>query len=150
MIKQKQGPHVPVATIARWKENKRRLANDHLIESIDWAGGHLTTGILGTHLLLPVLSKSGKLDLAYDLLLKTDFPSWGFQIENGANTIWERWDSYDVEKGLHEDSTNSLNHYAYGAVGEWFYSTIAGIESDGPGFKQIIIRPQMGDRKSVV
>lgn len=125
-------------------ENKRRLANDHLIESIDWAGGHLTTGILGTHLLLPVLSKSGKLDLAYDLLLKTDFPSWGFQIENGANTIWERWDSYDVEKGLHEDSTNSLNHYAYGAVGEWFYSTIAGIESDGPGFKQIIIRPQMG------
>lgn len=125
-------------------EDKRPMAFAHLIEAIERSNGHLSTGILGTHLLLPVLTDFGRVDVAYDLLLQSDFPSWGHHIENGATTIWERWDSYDAEKGLHEDSTNSLNHYAYGAVGEWFYSTIAGIESEGPGFKHIIIRPQLG------
>ncbi|MEZ4720391.1 MAG: glycoside hydrolase family 78 protein [Flavobacteriales bacterium] len=103
----------------------------------------LTTGIHGTKFLMPVLGEYD-LGLAYQLLNNTKFPSWGHHIENGATTIWERWDSYSDTSGFHKDSTNSLNHYAYGSVGEWFYSTIAGIESDGSGYKHIIIRPQPG------
>lgn len=119
-------------------------ANFHLLSSIREKDNHLTTGILGTNLLLPVLTELGHIDLAYKLLLNTDFPSWGHHIRNGSTTIWERWDSYSTEKGFHEDSTNSLNHYAYGSVGEWFYSTICGISSIGPGYKKIQIHPYPG------
>ncbi len=116
----------------------------HLVKNIESKNYHHSTGILGTHLLFPELTETGHLDIAYQLLLNEDFPSWGHQIKNGATTIWERWDSFSSEKGFHEDSTNSLNHYAYGAIGQWFYSTIGGINSIGPGFKHIRIQPQPG------
>lgn len=116
----------------------------NLLNNIEQAGQGLSTGILGTHLLLPTLSQNDKLEKAFQLLSNTKFPSWGHQIENGATTIWERWDSYSDSSGFHKDSTNSLNHYAYGAVGEWMYSTIVGIESDGPGYKHINICPTPG------
>lgn len=125
-------------------ESEKPRMLKHLIQRIYDADTTLTTGIHGTALLLPVLSEFGHTDLAYKLLLNTKFPSWGHHIENGATTIWERWDGFSYEKGFHKDSTNSLNHYAYGSVGEWLYSNIAGIQNGGNAFKEIIIAPQIG------
>ena len=116
----------------------------HLLNTIYASDTSLSTGILGTKLLLPILTKYGHIDLAYRLLLNEQYPSWGNQINNGATTIWERWNSYSSFQGFHEDSTNSLNHYAYGSVGEWFYKTIGGIQSLEPGFKKVLIHPMPG------
>ena len=72
------------------------------------------------------------------------YPSWLFQVKLGATTMWERWDGWTPEKGFQDAGMNSFNHYAFGSVGEWIYGTAAGIGSDGPGFRKIIIRPQPG------
>jgi alpha-L-rhamnosidase len=93
--------------------------------------GHLTTGFVGTPYLLHVLSDVGRLDLAYRLLLRREFPSWLFPVvKGGATTIWERWDGWTEEKGFFDPEMNSFNHYAYGAVGEWLYGTLAGLDLD--------------------
>jgi len=112
---------------------------------------HLTTGFLGTPLLLPVLSRYGQTDLAYDLLLQTTYPGWLYPITQGATTMWERWNSYTHKDGFGDVSMNSFNHYAYGAVAEWFYQTIGGIRPDyssfaNAGFKRFILAPQPGHR----
>lgn len=106
-------------------------------------GNHMATGFLGTRPLLPVLSDAGQHDLAMFLLQSREFPSWGYEIDNGATTIWERWDSYTREDafGRHNAAMNSFSHYAFGAVCEWMFHTVAGIQSGGPGFKQVVIRP---------
>ncbi len=125
-------------------DSRRELAIQHLLDDIEQRGPALTTGIQGIKMLLPVLSEIGRSDLAYQLLMKRDFPSWGYHIDNGATTIWERWDGYSADSGFHEDITNSFNQYAFGAVGEWMFSTIAGIDQAERGYKSIIIRPQPG------
>ena len=112
---------------------------------------HLSTGFLGTPLLLPVLTRFGQLDLAYDLLLQTTYPGWLYPITQGATTMWERWNSYTHETGFGDVNMNSFNHYAYGAVAEWFYETIAGIQplEDNPetlAFKHFRLAPQPGKR----
>ena len=112
---------------------------------------HLSTGFLGTPLLLPVLTRFGHLDLAYDLLLQTTYPGWLYPITQGATTMWERWNSYTRETGFGDVNMNSFNHYAYGAVAEWFYETIAGIQpiEDDPNalaFKRFRLAPQPGSR----
>lgn len=116
----------------------------NLLGAFESRSNRLSTGILGTSQLLPVLTSIGRLDLAYSLLLQDEFPSWGYQINQGATSVWERWDSYTSEEGFHEDSTNSLNHYAYGSIGQWMYSTIAGIVRTAPGYRRFTIRPQPG------
>ncbi|MCH8330893.1 MAG: rhamnosidase, partial [Bacteroidetes bacterium] len=123
---------------------KREWATEKLVQRIYDNDTCLSTGILGTPLLLPVLADNGQLELAYTLLTNTKYPSWGKHIENGATTIWERWDSFEPDKGMHEDSTNSLNHYAYGSVGEFMYKYIGGIQAIKPAFKQIRIYPRPG------
>jgi alpha-L-rhamnosidase len=107
---------------------------------------HLSTGFLGVGLIAPVLSANGKSDVAYTLLLNDTFPSWGFSIRQGATTIWERWDGWTPEKGFQDAGMNSFNHYALGSVGEWLYSTVAGIAPDPerPGFKHVLLAPQPG------
>ena len=110
---------------------------------------HLSTGFLGTPLLLPVLTRFGHLDLAYDLLLQTTYPGWLYPITQGATTMWERWNSYTRETGFGDVNMNSFNHYAYGAVAEWFYETVAGIQpiDDDPtavAFKRFRLAPQPG------
>ena len=99
---------------------------------------------MGTPLLNPVLTKFGKTDIAYKLLLQKTYPSWLYSILQGATTMWERWNSYTRDNGFGDVGMNSFNHYAYGAIGEWMYNTVAGIELDpeNPGYKHIIIRPQ--------
>jgi len=116
-----------------------------LIESRDW---HLSTGFVGTPLLCPVLSRFGRSDVAYKLLLQDTYPSWLYQIRNGATTMWERWNSYSKEHGFSSADPidmNSFNHYAYGAVGEWIYSVVGGIRSLKPGFREVLIAPEPGE-----
>ena len=85
---------------------------------------------------------SGNLDVAYRLLNQDTFPSWGYSIKNGATTIWERWDGWTDEKGFQDPGMNSFNHYAFGSVGRWLFNTVAGIDTEGPGYKQIRIEPR--------
>ena len=105
--------------------------------------GCLQTGFLGTSILMATLTENGMADIAYDLLLQRKNPSWLYSVDNGATTIWERWNSYTLENGMGPKGMNSFNHYAYGAVCEWIWETAAGIAADTavPGFKHIIMKP---------
>ena len=106
-------------------------------------GNCLQTGFLGTSILMPVLTENGMADIAYDLLFQRNNPSWLYSIDNGATTIWERWNSYMLDRGMGPAGMNSFNHYAYGCVCEWLWETAAGIAADpsDPGFKTIVMRP---------
>ena len=103
----------------------------------------LQTGFLGTSILLPTLTENGMSDIAWELLFQRKNPSWFYSIDNGATTIWERWNSYMKDKGMGPQGMNSFNHYAYGVVCEWLWETAAGIASDpaDPGFRHIIMKP---------
>src|SRR6266571_3548656 len=109
-------------------------------------GMHLTTGFLGTPQLLPVLGATGHLDVAYGLLLQRSYPSWLYPITRGATTMWERWDGIRPDSSFEDAGMNSFNHYAFGAVGNWMYRTIGGIEPDprAPGAKRVLIAPHPG------
>ena len=106
-------------------------------------GNCLQTGFLGTSILMNTLTDNGMADIAYELLFQHKNPSWLYSVDNGATTIWERWNSYMLDKGMGPQGMNSFNHYAYGSVCEWMWKTAAGIAADTaqPGFKHIIMRP---------
>ena len=106
-------------------------------------GNCLQTGFLGTSILMGTLTDNGMVDIAYELLFQRKNPSWIYSIDNGATTIWERWNSYTLESGMGPKGMNSFNHYAYGAVCAWIWETVAGIAADTsePGFKHIIMKP---------
>ena len=125
-------------------EDKREPATRHLIEDLREKDWHLSTGFVGLSYLVPTLTETGHLDIAYRLLNNDTFPSWGYSIKNGATTIWERWDGWTEDKGFQTPSMNSFNHYAFGSIGRWLFGTVAGIDTDGPGYKRIIIRPMPG------
>ncbi len=127
-------------------ENALQQTIDFLVQDIEVARNcHLSTGFLGTPLLLPVLTRIGRTDLAYRLLEQTTYPGWLFPVTNGATTMWERWNSWTPDQGFGEASMNSFNHYAYGAVGEWFYETICGIQpGEQGGFRHFRLAPQPG------
>jgi alpha-L-rhamnosidase len=111
-------------------------------ETADNSG--MTTGFIGTRPLLPALSDVGQNDLAVKHFQSRKFPSWGYEVEQGATTIWERWNSFTRDKGFGGEqnaSMNSFSHYSFGAVCEWMFFRLAGIDSDGPGYQRIIIRP---------
>ena len=103
----------------------------------------LQTGFLGTSILMATLTENGMADIAYELLFQHKNPSWLYSVDNGATTIWERWNSYMLDKGMGPQGMNSFNHYAYGCVCEWIWETAAGIAADPaePGFKHIIMKP---------
>ena len=124
-------------------EDKQPNAKKHLLEKINEADNHLRTGFLGTPLLSKVLDEMGEIDLMYELLFNETYPSWFYSINQGATTIWERWNSYSKAEGFNPQKMNSLNHYAYGAIGEWMYERIAGIAPLEPGYKTISIAPQV-------
>lgn len=106
-------------------------------------GNRLQTGFLGTSIMMETLTDNGMADLAYELLFQRENPSWLYSVDNGATTFWERWDSYTYEKGIAPRGVNSYNHYAYGAVCQWIWETVAGINADpaDPGFRHIILKP---------
>ena len=122
-------------------EKKRPAAVAHLERTLKRRNDHLCTGFVGTPLLCPVLSRFGRHDLAYKLLFNDGFPSWLYPIKNGATTMWERWNSWTPDKGFGDAGMNSFNHYAYGAIGEWMYSTVTGIGELAPAYKRTLLRP---------
>ena len=122
--------------IARLKANFR----DH--------GNCLQTGFLGTSILMATLTDNGMADIAYELLFQRKNPSWLYSVDNGATSMWERWNSYTFEYGLGPSNMNSFNHYAYGCVCQWIWESAAGIAADvhDPGFRHIIMKPVLDKR----
>lgn len=119
---------------------------DRLAERIKRNKNRLTTGFIGCPLLLPVLCEYGYEDVAFLLLQQEEYPSWKYPILQGATTIWERWNSYTIANGFGDAGMNSFNHYSYGSVTEWLYSTLCGIKCDenAPGFRHFFLEPVAG------
>ena len=127
-------------------DSKRRAAVDHMLEGITAYNGHMSTGFHSTYRMMLELTRAGRSDVAYQLINHTSFPSWGYSIENGATTIWERWDGYVKGRGFQDKGMNSFNHYAIGAVAEWMYRVIVGINNDdaSPAYQHFVLRPVPG------
>ncbi|WP_397445695.1 family 78 glycoside hydrolase catalytic domain [Polaribacter sp. R77954] len=123
-------------------DSKVKNAQANLLRKLKEADDHLRTGFLGTPLLSKVLDEMGQIDRVYKLIFNETYPSWFYSINQGATTIWERWNSYSKTEGYNPMSMNSLNHYAYGAIGEWMYERIGGIAPLEAGYKTIKIAPK--------
>jgi alpha-L-rhamnosidase len=123
----------------------RAAAVARLVIEVQARHDHLTTGFLGTPWLLDALTDGGRVDVAYRLLMQDSYPSWLYPVvHGGATTIWERWDSWSDSRGFQNPHMTSFNHYAYGAVGDWMYRTVAGIAAAEPGYRHIRVRPRPG------
>ncbi|XHR27649.1 MAG: family 78 glycoside hydrolase catalytic domain [Chthoniobacteraceae bacterium] len=118
-------------------------AGENLVRLVHEADTHLRTGFLGTPFLATALDRIGHADLAAELLFQETYPSWFYPINQGATTMWERWNSYTLDKGFGDVSMNSFNHYAYGAIGQWMQERVAGLAPDPaqPGYKHFFVRP---------
>lgn len=121
---------------------------DNLAQRIKDDGVKIQTGFVGTPYILHALSRYGYSELAYDLLLREEFPSWLYTVNMGATTMWEHWDGLTPQGDIWPDSMNSYNHYAYGSVADWMYEVCAGIctVEENPGFKEIIFKPVPTDK----
>ena len=121
-------------------EDLKKSMVDRLVKDIRDHQTHLTTGFLGTPFLLSALEQQGRADVAYDLLLTSTYPSWGYMVDKGATTWWERWNGDTGDPAM-----NSYNHYAFGSVMAWVYRRVAGIDADPehPGFHHVVISPQV-------
>ncbi|MFJ7171111.1 alpha-L-rhamnosidase [Citrobacter freundii] len=139
-----QTAHILALTFNLVPDVWRQQTIDTLLSLLDEHDGHLVTGFVGTPLFCHALSENGHPHEAWSLLLKDTFPSWLYQVNAGATTIWEHWDGLKPDGSMWSADMNSFNHYAYGAVGEWIWRVAAGIEADenAPGFEHVIIRPR--------
>ena len=124
-------------------EKLKPAAGENLARLVREAGGHLRTGFLGTPFIAQALDQTGHADVAAALLFQESYPSWFFPIDQGATTMWERWNSYTRAEGFGDVSMNSFNHYSYGAIGQWMYQRVAGLAPDenNPGYRHLIVRP---------
>lgn len=127
-------------------EALRAQAAERLATNVKDYNNHLTTGFLGTPYLCHVLTRFGYTDIAFKLLMQETYPSWLYPVKMGATTIWERWDGQKPDSSFQTPGMNSFNHYAYGAIGDWMYRVVAGIDTyeDGPGYKHSRIMPHIG------
>ncbi len=148
MISGTQTSYVLALNFDLLPENLRESAAKRLVKNIDDYDEHITTGFLGTPYICHVLSRFGFTNIAYDLLMKESYPSWLYPVKNGATTIWERWDGIKPDGSFEDPEMNSFNHYAYGAIGDWMYRVVAGInaEESDPGFHRITIAPRPGGK----
>jgi alpha-L-rhamnosidase len=124
---------------------------DHLaragarLASLAAAGGYrISTGFVGTPIVLPALSAVGDTTTAYRLLTETACPSWLYPVTMGATTVWERWDSMRPDGTINPGEMTSFNHYALGSVADWIHQTIGGIAPDEPGYRRLRIAPVPG------
>lgn len=131
-------------------ESLRMQASQRLATNVKDYNNHLTTGFLGTPYLCDVLTRFGYDTVAYQLLLQETYPSWLYPVKMGATTIWERWDGEKSDSTFQTPGMNSFNHYAYGAIGDWMYRSICGIDTydEGAGYKKIKIKPHIGGNLS--
>lgn len=128
------------------EEKDRPRAALELEKLIRQENTHLTTGFVGTPYLCHVLSAHGRHELAYELVLKRDYPSWLYAIDKGATTIWEHWDGIKTDGSFWSDDMNSYNHYAYGAIGDWLYRRVAGLDlaEESAGYRKLLLTPRPG------
>lgn len=131
------------------EEARERLKKD-LRQKIAARKDHLDTGFVGTYYILRALTDNGMGDVAYTLLLNEDFPSWLYEVNMGATTVWERWNSVLPDGSVSDTGMNSMNHYAYGSVVEWMYRCMAGLNPAQPGFKRARIAPVTDPRFAFV
>lgn len=122
----------------------KQRVGEKFVAKLALTDNHLRTGFVGTPWLLPALTAIGRQDLAYTMLQKKDYPSWGYEIEKGATTIWERWNSIQPDGSFGPVDMNSFNHYAYGAVADWMHQNIGGIRIGSAGYKTSVIAPKPG------
>lgn len=148
LVEKKQANYVLALAFDLLEGSYAKKAVKELVRLIRENGNRLSTGFHGTCNLCTVLSKCGEDGMAYTLLLQREDPSWLFSVDHGATTIWERWNSFTDEMGFgHADGMNSFNHYAYGAVVEWMYRYMAGIEAGSAGFEKILFQPRPDSRE---
>ncbi|REE58704.1 alpha-L-rhamnosidase [Streptomyces sp. 3212.3] len=121
-----------------------RSAADKLAAKVAATDGHLSVGFLGVENLLPVLADHGHLDTAYQILQQRGFPGWGYMIDHGATTIWERWDGIRTDGSFNDPGMNSFNHYGLGSVGDFLYRHVGGLGPASPGYASLRIAPQPG------
>lgn len=146
IIGQTQTAYVLALNFDLIPEEMRQQVAEMLVRDIESRNMHLSTGFVGTPYLPFVLTREGYLDIAYALLLQKTSPSWLYPVTQGATTIWERWDGWTQEKGFQDPGMNSFNHYAYGSIGAWLHTVVAGIEADfeKPGYKHVLLHPRPG------
>ncbi len=125
---------------------KREAAARRMVDRIEAYKGHISTGFHTTVMLMRELTRNGCNEVAYKLIHNRTIPSWGYEIEHGATTIWERWDGWVEGRGYQDPGMNSFCHYAIGSVGEWMYRVILGINPDEahPGYQRFSLRPEPG------
>jgi alpha-L-rhamnosidase len=116
---------------------------EQFVASLAEQNDHIATGFLGTPFILFALQKAGHPELAYKLVLNKTYPGWLQQVLWGSTTMWERWDGWRPDKGFQDAGMNSFNHYWLGCVNEWLFTQAAGVDTDGPGFRRVIIRPEV-------
>ncbi|MBC9797154.1 alpha-L-rhamnosidase [Sinomicrobium weinanense] len=150
LVSSSQTAYVLALNFDMFPENLREQAAERLVNNIKSYGYHLTTGFLGTPYLCFVLSEFGYHDLAYTLLMQQTYPSWLYPVTAGATTIWERWDGRKPDGTFQTPGMNSFNHYAYGAIGDWMYRELAGINSSEKinevGYKKIVLKPHLDNK----
>lgn len=131
-----------------YPEGKKDMVLNALKERIAARNNHLDTGFCGTPFLCRALSDNGANELAYTLFLNDDYPSWLYEVNMGATTVWERWNSILPDGSISGTGMNSLNHYAYGSIVDWMYRNLCGLNpvEEAPGYKKAIIRP-MPDKR---
>ena len=131
-----------------YPEGKKDMVLNALKERIAARNNHLDTGFCGTPFLCRALSDNGANELAYTLFLNDDYPSWLYEVNMGATTVWERWNSLLPDGSISGTGMNSLNHYAYGSIVDWMYRNLCGLNpvEEAPGYKKAVIRP-MPDKR---
>jgi len=141
-----QGGYALALSFNLLPEDLRPKAARLLVDNIHRYQNHLSTGIQTTHRAMLELTRNGYPDVGWQLLTNRTFPSWLYMIDNGATTIWERWDGYVKGRGFQDPGMNSFNHWAFGAVGEWMWRNIAGLNPDDaqPGWKHFTVAPRPG------
>ncbi len=146
LVSSSQTAYVLALNFDMLPENLRAEAAARLAQNVKSYNNHLTTGFLGTPYLCHVLSRFGYTNVAYKLLLQETYPSWLYPVKMGATTIWERWDGQKPDSSFQTPGMNSFNHYSYGAIGDWMYRVVAGLDTDesGAGYKHIVIEPHPG------
>ncbi len=125
---------------------QQEAALGRMVAGFERYHGSISTGFHSTICMMNELTRRGRTDEAYRLLLNRTMPSWLYAVEHGATTIWERWDGYVEGRGFQDPNMNSFAHYAYGSVGEWMFRTIIGLNPDAaePGYKHFTLRPRPG------
>ena len=145
-VVQTQTAHILALAMNLVEDKHRKTIAEGLVVLLKKNNMHLATGFVGTPFLCKVLSEEGYSEAAYELLFQKDFPSWLYEVDMGATTIWERWNSVLPDGTISGTGMNSLNHYTYGSIVQWMYENMCGMTLRENGFKSFYVKPEFSDR----